>query len=524
MRSTSRGVGCCALCALMAVSLAAANTSLAADRPIEVIAATGQQAPGTEDGVVFSTLGLPVLNSAGIVAFDAEVTGPNVSEANEAGIWIGGTAESLELLARGGDPIPDDPDDPQLLRAEQTGFTPAVLRIDDSGRVFSAWSLQGDGFGGFLDGGIYSFDSAASPQTFARTGNVAPGTGGGSFEGGCAPTIGICVGAFDLPVVNGHGTALIVGRTDNIRTGLFTNAGGNGLGAIALNGDPAPGYADGVTFDGFTPGLFEPNWPTINDSGEFAFWGSVEGPGVTRDVNDDGLWMVNASGEFELLVRTGQAVAEELGGGEFNWISTFPSINEAGDVLFASNIRIDGPLSFESAHWAQRHDGGLELIAREGEPAPGVIGDAKFARFRGEFPLPISSNGETAFVAEIAGGGLTPENQFGIWTDVGSDGLRLLAQSGDAAPAAGANAQLLFDDLTPLGFNELGQTAFITDLTGAGINANNDLALWLEVAPGNLELLLQSGDEIAIDDDDLRTVSNFSSSRPRAMKTAAAAS
>jgi len=73
------------------------------------VALTGEPAPGTEDGVVFSsfTTGLnhsfmhPVIDDQGRVAFIALLAGDGVNESNQSGIWSEGSGD-LVLVVRTG--------------------------------------------------------------------------------------------------------------------------------------------------------------------------------------------------------------------------------------------------------------------------------------------------------------------------------------------------------------------------------------------------------------------------------------
>ena len=80
------------------------------------VALTGEPAPGTEDGVVFSsfTTGLnhwimrPVIDDQGRVAFIALLTGDGVNESNQSGIWSEGSGD-LSLVVRTGMQAPGTP-------------------------------------------------------------------------------------------------------------------------------------------------------------------------------------------------------------------------------------------------------------------------------------------------------------------------------------------------------------------------------------------------------------------------------
>ncbi len=67
---------------------------------LALVARSGNQAPGTANGVNFSSGFLPVLNNAGLTAFSASLTGAGVDSTNSHGIWSGDST-GLTLVARG---------------------------------------------------------------------------------------------------------------------------------------------------------------------------------------------------------------------------------------------------------------------------------------------------------------------------------------------------------------------------------------------------------------------------------------
>lgn len=80
---------------------------------LELVAVTGEQAPGTPAGTVFGgtpiiTFRMPIINRDGDVAFEGQLTGTGITANNKAGIWY--TVDgNLTLLARGGDQAPGAP-------------------------------------------------------------------------------------------------------------------------------------------------------------------------------------------------------------------------------------------------------------------------------------------------------------------------------------------------------------------------------------------------------------------------------
>src|SRR5258705_12279552 len=84
-----------------------------ADGGVRTVALSGQPAPGTANGIVFSNFGYGgryfVFNDRGQVAFYGVLSGPGTTSTNIDGTWTEGRGSGLALLARGGDPSPGLP-------------------------------------------------------------------------------------------------------------------------------------------------------------------------------------------------------------------------------------------------------------------------------------------------------------------------------------------------------------------------------------------------------------------------------
>ena len=147
-----------------------------------LVARTGDAAPGVPAGVVFRRFGQPGLNDTGQTLFDAELAGPGVTDANREGLFLG-SGGRLELVLRGGEPVPDSP----------AGVTFDSLlgppRLNNAGEVAFTALLSGDGVDTTNRTGIFA-GAAGSLRTVARAGDPAPDVPGGvvirGFTGGVA--------------------------------------------------------------------------------------------------------------------------------------------------------------------------------------------------------------------------------------------------------------------------------------------------------------------------------------------------
>jgi hypothetical protein len=150
-----------------------------------------------------------------------------------------------------------------------------------------------------------------------------------------------------------------------------------------------------------------------------------------------------------------------------------PVISAQGRTAFTANLtRPDQSGGPNYSLWSESRTGALELIARQGTPAPGLPGGFTFSD---DFRDPvINASGRIAFMARIEPDptGLT----WGIWAQDKDFKLRLIALTGfpvEGASLGGAirPGTLAFvggagtQDGRRFGFNDLGQVAFRAGLT-----------------------------------------------------------
>lgn len=106
-------------------------------------------------------------------------------------------------------------------------------------------------------------------------------------------------------------------------------------------------------------------------------------------------------------------------------------------------------------------------LALQGDRAPGTPQGTTF----GIFSEPIANGaGQTAFLATVAGPGVNPDNDLGLWAGVPRD-LRLIAREGDLLDLGGGDSTMLrtLDGALDGGgdrvFSDTGELAFLADFT-----------------------------------------------------------
>ena len=219
-------------------------------------------------------------------------------------------------------------------------------------------------------------------------------------------------GAHPLPSLNvaGHaafGAQIAGGRATE---GVFL-AGADGLEAIALTGDDAPGVPAGVLV-GFDA-------PALNDNDELAFVATVR---RGRDLLDvlyfwNGRHLQRLVAEGDRLLRIGGTMAK-IGGA---------SLNNSGVVAFPGAI-FKGP-ALGGIFVAGARD--LRLLVGAGERVPSGAAILRFSE-----RLAIDDAGAIAFGAYLGDEGRTREAVLRI----GPDGLSEIAVEGGPAPGGGRYA------------------------------------------------------------------------------------
>ena len=219
-------------------------------------------------------------------------------------------------------------------------------------------------------------------------------------------------GAHPLPSLNiaGHaafGAQVAGGRSTE---GVFL-AGADGLQAIALAGDDAPGVPAGVLV-GFDA-------PALNDNDELAFVANVR---RGRDMLDvlyfwNGRRLQRVVAEEDRLLRIGGTMGK-IGG---------PALNNSGVIAFPAAI-FKGP-ALGGIFVAGARD--LRLLVGAGEPTPGRAMIQRFSE-----RLAIDDEGTIAFGAHLGQDGSTREAVL----RTGAEGLSEVAVEGEPAPGGGRYA------------------------------------------------------------------------------------
>lgn len=380
----------------------------------------GQPAPGTPAGVNFAALDELVPNGSAManLQFYSRVTGPGVTAANNFGIWSG-AAGAPGLIARNGSQAPGVP-----VGVNYSGMGDSVANA--AGAVAFSASLSGPGTNSTNNLGHW-YGPPGGAMLLARHGAQAPGTLPGSF--------------FDLSgshlVLNSAGTAAFAaglsgpGVAPGSGTGIWTGAPGS-LSLTVRAADPAPGLP-GVTFANFQN-------PTINSAGDLAFHAARSGPGIDP-LTDSSIWS-GLPGSLTQRVAVGDAAPGGGAGVTYEFLDQ-PVLGGNGDLALTAMIQGPGVTPSNARGLWRVSAGGIDLVARAGDGAPGTPGGVTFDQFV-DAPL-INTLGQVAFTGSLTGAGVDATNAKGIWAfDPGST-LRLIARNGDPLELAPGDVRTVLD-------------------------------------------------------------------------------
>lgn len=392
------------------------------DTGLQVVARTGDQAPGLPIGVSYSSFydSVPAgssgmrFNDAGKVAYPVKLSGAGVDNTNDTAIYSNRDGNTPAVLARAGEQAPGLPNGVTF-----SGFNYARLRFNAAGHTAFLASLSEAGGVGSYSDAIFSEGGGDGLAAFAYRGGLATGlpTGVGvgainqltrfelsdsgeivfdtpligegvtssndsailrgreaesllviAREGEQAPGLpqGVVYRIFDLPQINRKGNAAFSAyladgaATDISNKGLFSEHPGVGLTPVVYSGDQAAGLPAGVYYAGN-------GTPTMNSSGQTVFRSTLGGEGVTF-TNDLAVFLSGSGGDVDLLVRAGDQAPEFPPGVKLNLATTTLRINDAGQVALRTHITPLGDSPFSrSAIYATDTMNAMHLVATEGQ-------------------------------------------------------------------------------------------------------------------------------------------------------------
>lgn len=366
-----------------------------------------------------------------------------------------------------------------LTGTQAAGMPPGVLISDlfafptfnNLGEVAFQGDLVGPGVDDTNDKIVWS-EGGGSLHIPAREGDQIPGEALGTTFGRPHP-----------PFINNAGqTAWTAGSFD---------ASGHIQGsAIWVEGNSAFGFNArlGRQVQGMAPGIQLIQWGArklIDDTGQSTLDIIVTGPGID-DTNDRIMWHGDHDSGMVITQEGSQAPGTGIGV-NFSMFSS-PNTSDSGRYVFRAFLQGSGvDNSNDTGLWAGA-DGNLNLVARSGEHAPGTDMDVRFAKVT--YWGNVNNTGHVTLQGDLTGPGVDTSNDTGIWQNYDNT-LSLVVREGDTTPDLGTDIRI-GEFTTGSSLNSAGAIGFRSLITGPGVDANNDSAIWLAES-GEVSLLARTG-------------------------------
>jgi hypothetical protein len=463
--------------------------------PLRTVAEVGQTAPGSP--LPFQFFANPSLDGDG----NALVYGGlGAAGQPQRGVWAERSPSSLEKIAVTGDPQPPA----QSTYYHGPGFDTRLPLISNSGNVaFVSAFLDANGVGGIDVGhwlapptgdmellatfGFTSFPTAPllqPPPIWATDVNDAGqvsliAASSVAYVVNATQARGVAVTSLQAPGMTGQyievsaprlselGLASWFGQAISNFTptrGVWKEASvGNGV-LVASQGQAAPGIA-GAQFSDFTG-------QNIDNAGQVAFAAQTTAPTTAAD---SGIWAERSGMGLQPLILEGNlapGAGPDVRFANLDRLSLHASFGSAGDVALRAGL--GGPAinaTNDSGIWLAQADGNVRLVAREGQPAPGVEAGVTFTGLNNSAISLVNAHGQVAFFGSLTGPGINASNDRGIWAETAGGELTLIARQG--ALHQTASGAVLLDSLS-LGegaFSDSGHIAFRANLTASGHGA-----------------------------------------------------
>jgi hypothetical protein len=271
------------------------------------------------------------------------------------------------------------------------------------------------------------------------------------------------------------GFGLVTAASD---TGIWYQDGAGTLTLAAREGNAAAGVAD--SYGSFN---FDPAW---SDSGTYAFSAYLL-------ANHSGIWEGVSGGGAPALVLRGNDPAPGVSGALVASLANAVGRNQSGSLVTRMFMKIGagGVTSANDGAVLAGPAGNLQIVAREGTPAPGTSG--YFSGLMIPDWVRQDSAGRVLFTgvlcSQLQPTTINAYNNTGIWM---KDGLTTQVVAIGGMQAQGLDAGIVYFQ-PRWGVLAAGKVAFRSNLRGTGVLANlNDAAVFAG-APGSLAVVARTG-------------------------------
>ena len=436
---------------------------------LQKVVVSGEQAAGATSGVVYSSFEQPMLNMNGQVAFAGTLSGTGISTANDHAIWSGST-DSINMVARTGDTAPGTDaslafssfDSLTFNNLGQTAFYAEVAKIIPTDLGLNGIWSEGSGtlapvvisrqiapgiepvqyFGAFYelrlnDAGQTAFYSNMSDITTTmgdksiwihdQDGLKVVAREQGSVPGESTNYVFFGMNPYILPlndageVIFRSGTRKADGSLSSY-TAIWAGSAET-LGPVVSVGDAAPGIESDVFF------AFSINTNNINNAGQAVLRTGLYGEGIGLSLPNTiaSLWFYGPDTLVQ-IARNGDPAPGLEPDTKYKYLSTSCPLNGNGHFTYYSLL--SGPEvddSNDQAIWYY-DSGDPIMITREGERAAGTAPGVVFSDVG---LVSLNNHDQFVYYGILSGTGVDELNDRGFWVWDPEHGHSLIVREGE---------------------------------------------------------------------------------------------
>jgi hypothetical protein len=380
--------------------------------PLFPVVVGGEVVRGTDLRAPLSGFSSFQIGRFGDYSYHAIVTTPQ-GEQSSAIMWSPGVGSGHFIAARSGVQIPGQPD----------GFRYRVVPqqhvLGDSGLVAFSTFLVGPGVT-FETDGIVVLSRPGSVR-LVREGVPLDSLGGRS----------VVLSPLEFwPVVFGG---------VHLNAGVSVEGGGTPHRAI-ISAEPVTIRAqEGWSLRGLPGTTLEQfaTYPSVGYAGELVYSARLVGPEVTP-ANE---WMIWLNG-YGLVARGGDAAMGQPEGVRYRFFDSPVLYGRERGVMVFSTLAGTGVTDATNTALVAGPAGGIRVIARAGDQAPGVPEGVAFDHFsssRGFKVAYVNAKGDVVFLNRLRGAGVTAANDLAVFVREAGGPLRLVLREGGTVRVNGAD-------------------------------------------------------------------------------------
>ncbi len=473
---------------------------------LEIIGATALQAPQMPAGVTVETMTNdsvygPFVAEDGTVSYAVSLKGPGIQEKkNDFVVYLRKPDGSHQVLARRGEQAPGAPEGALWFNLLSTGFT-------SSGAMAFRCKLDATaGTGGVTksnDLAAWWWDPVTGFKLIAREGSPISGDPAVTLSSGDLDYI---QPAQFYPRTTPGGTMVFWNpmQFGAVTGNALFGPNPFSVGTVGRTGDPAVGVPAGILWAGSATeaalngaGQMANRMVLKNAPGFFS---------VTTS-NDTTICGPGPQGAFQVLAREGGAVPTVTGGKflDFGVTDDAYSIADDGRVAFKAEYW-DGPL-YRFSLFRTDKSGNVLPVLKAGDPAPGLEGEAATIGSVGAFGMfpdgRIMAKATVYYDADPWGGYSSKKSV--LYVPGAGDTLVLAFKSGDPVPGIPGGVLEFEGGASPVA-NGVGDIVFSGNVIGGGVTIDNNSGLFLYSPGKGFRLLMREGTPIEVAPGDVRTV------------------